>query len=176
MRRAIDRMLAKFEIVDVICEIGNHDWHTSIMLAICLDQYYENEPRVTVDTSPAKYHWYRFGQNLIGVTHGDTVKLADLGEIMACDRAQDWGDTKHRYWITGHIHHDTVKELRGCTVESFRTLAPADAWHRGQGYRSGRDLKLLVSLWESGRAPWKVWREGRGSSRTAASSSPAPQG
>ena len=143
-RRLIDRALTKHDEVGVILEIGNHDWHTSIMLAIAIAQYYENEPRVTVDTSPAKYHWYRFGQNLIGVTHGDTVKLADLGGVMACDRPVDWGETKYRYWLTGHIHHDTVKELRGCIVESFRTLAPADAWHKGQGYRSGRDMKALI--------------------------------
>lgn len=151
MRRVIDRALTKHEHVTVISEIGNHDWHTSIMLAICLAQYYEREPRVTIDTSPAKYHWYRFGQNLIGTTHGDTVKLMALGEIMACDRSKDWGETKHRYWLTGHIHHDTLKELRGCTVESFRTLAPADAWHSGQGYRSGRDMKVLVFHREYGQ-------------------------
>ncbi len=151
MRRVIDRALTKHKHVTVINEIGNHDWHGSIMLSICLAQYYEREPRVTIDTSPAKFHWHRFGNNLIGVTHGDTAKLADLGEIMSCDRAQDWGETMHRYWLTGHIHHDTVKELRGCTVESFRTLAPGDAWHRGKGYRSGRDMKVLVFHREHGQ-------------------------
>lgn len=144
MRRVIDRALSKHEIVDVIIEIGNHDWHSAIMLAICLAQFYEREPRVTIDTSPAKFHWYRFGQNLIGTTHGDTVKLATLGEIMAADRPQDWGETQYRYWITGHIHHETVKELRGCIVKSLRTMAPADAWHRGQGYRSGQDMRCMV--------------------------------
>ncbi len=151
MRRIIDRALEKYEHVTVINEVGNHDWHGSIMLSICLAQYYEREPRVTIDTSPAKFHWYRFGKNLIGVTHGDTVKLDALGEVMACDRPADWGETEHRYWLTGHIHHDTVRELRGCTVESFRTLAPGDAWHRGQGYRSGRDMKALVFHREHGQ-------------------------
>lgn len=144
MRRVIDRALEKHEQVTVICEIGNHDWHTSIVLATCLAQFYEREPRVTIDTSPAKFHWYRFGANLIGTTHGDTVKLDELGGVMACDRPHDWGETKHRYWLTGHIHHTTVKELKGCIVESFRTLAPADAWHRGQGYRSGQEMTCLV--------------------------------
>jgi hypothetical protein len=150
MRRNIDRALMKHEIVDVIIEIGNHDWHTAIMLAICLAQFYEREPRVRINTSPAKAHWYRFGKVLIGVTHGDTMKLADLGEIMAADRPQDWGETLYRYWLTGHIHHDTRKELRGCVAESFRTLAPADAWHAGQGYRSGRDMKMIVMHREHG--------------------------
>lgn len=151
MRRIVDMALTKHEHVTVINEIGNHDSHVSIMLAICLAQFYEREPRVHIDTSPAKFHWYRFGKVLIGVTHGDTVKMSALGEIMACDRPQDWGETEHRYWITGHIHHDTLKELRGVICESFRTLAAADAWHRGQGYRSGRDMKVLIFHREHGQ-------------------------
>lgn len=144
MRRCIDRALERHKHVTVFHARGNHNDHTAIMLAVCLAQYYEREPRVTIDTSPGKFLWHRFGANLIGVTHGDTVKLAELGEIMACDRPQDWAETQYRYWLTGHIHHDTVKELRGCIVESFRTLAPGDAWHHGKGYRSGRDMKVLV--------------------------------
>jgi hypothetical protein len=144
MRRCIDKALEKHAKVRVICEIGNHDDHSSIMLALCLAQYYEREPRVEIDTSPAKFHWHRFGKNLIGVTHGDTLKPADLPGVMACDRAKDWGETDYRYWYTGHVHHDSLKEFPGVTVETFRTLAPGDAWHRSKGYRSGQDMKMDV--------------------------------
>jgi hypothetical protein len=150
-RRAIDRALEKHELVDVIVEYGNHDAYTAIVLAICLSQYYEREPRVTVDTSPAKFHWYRFGKNLIGTTHGDTCKLADLPAVMACDRAREWGETSYRYWYVGHVHHESVKEYPGCVVETFRTLAPQDAWHRAKGYRSGQDMRLDVMHREWGR-------------------------
>lgn len=144
MRRCIDRALEKHAHVTVICEIGNHDDHSALMLGLCLSNYYEREPRVTIDTSPAKFHWYRFGANLIGVTHGDTVKAGQLPGIMAVDQAVAWGETKFRRWYCGHIHHDTLKEYPGCTVESFRTLAPKDAWHAAQGYRAGQDMKLDV--------------------------------
>lgn len=144
MRRIIDRALTKHERVTVICEIGNHDDHSSVMLALALSQFYEREPRVTIDTSPSKFHWYRFGANLVGTTHGDTVKLVDLPGIMACDRAADWGETEHRYFYVGHVHHDRAIERPGCIVETFRTLAPKDAWHAGQGYRAGQDMKCDV--------------------------------
>lgn len=144
MRRIIDRALTKHQKVRVICEIGNHDHHTSIVLALCLASFYENNQRVEIDTSPDAYHWHRFGQNLIGVTHGDKTRYADLPNIMACDRKKDWGETSHRYWYTGHVHHDQTKEFAGCKVESFRTLAPRDAWHNASGYRSGQDMKLIV--------------------------------
>lgn len=144
MRYLIDRILTKHEDATVFTMGGNHDADTAQMLAICLAQFYEREPRVKIETSPAKFQRYRFGRNLFGFTHADTVKLDQLGEIMACDWPQDWAETQHRYWITGHIHHKTVTELRGCIVESLRTLASADAWHRGQGYRSGRDMQAIV--------------------------------
>lgn len=151
MRRIIERALEKHEYVTVINEIGNHDSHSAIMLSICLAQFYENEPRVTVDTSPEPFHYYRFGKVFIGVTHGDKTKKVDLGPIMATDRPVDWGETKHRYWYIGHVHHDTVKELHGVTVESFRTLAGKDAWHHASGYRAGRDMKMDVIHKDFGR-------------------------
>lgn len=144
LRRCIDRALEKHERVRVICEIGNHDDHSSVFLAMGLELYYEHDPRVEIDTSPAKFHWHRFGANLIGTTHGDTVKLSALPGIMACDRKVDWGETEYRHWYTGHVHHDEMHEFPGCTVETLRTLASRDAWHASKGYRSGQDMKLDV--------------------------------
>jgi len=136
--------LSKHQKVDVINCIGNHDDHSSVMLAAFLDAWFHDEPRVHVHPTVQKFHFYRFGKVLIGATHGDTVKMTDLGELMAADQPQDWAASEHRYWYTGHIHHKQRQELRGCTVESFRTLASKDAWHAAQGYRSGRDMYAIV--------------------------------
>lgn len=143
-RRIIDRALQKHAKVRVICEIGNHDDHSAIMLAMMLEAAYEKESRVSIDTSPAKFHWHRHGSCLIGSTHGDTCKIDQLPLLMAHDRPQDWGETEHRYWYTGHVHHDSLKEHPGVIVETFRTLAGSDAWHQAAGYRSGRDMKCDI--------------------------------
>lgn len=144
MRTNIDYALAKHEIVYVINEIGNHDENTAIVLALALSLLYENNPRVVFDLSPAKFHYHRFGKNLIGVTHGDMTKPDALGGIMATDRPEDWGETKFRYWLTGHVHNRRVFELPGCLVESFRTLAGKDSWTAASGYRAGRDMQSIV--------------------------------
>ncbi len=147
MKRLIERALEKHQFVHVINEIGNHDDHGAVMLSLALALFFEGNPRVTIDTSPAKYHWYRFGKNLVGITHGDTVKIQDLPAIMAADRPQDWGETEHRFWLTGHVHHSrklAQTDLVGASVESFRTLAPKDAWHASKGYRSQQDMKCIV--------------------------------
>lgn len=136
--------LAKHETVKVINAIGNHNEHSAIFLSLFLKAWFRNEPRVIVEDSPAMHLYHQFGKNLIGVTHGHTSKHNDLPEIMAHDCQDIWSSTQFRYWYVGHIHHDSVKEYRTCKVESFRTLAAKDAWHAGQGYRSGRDMKAIV--------------------------------
>ena len=144
VRYMIRAALKKHSTVDVIVEVGNHDTASSLFLREALHNIYENDDRVIVDTSPARYHYIRFGKNLIGIHHGDGAKMASLPLIMAQDRAEDWGETTKRAWWTGHIHHETAKDFMGVKVESFRILAPEDAWAAGQGYRSVSDQKAII--------------------------------
>lgn len=144
LRQIIDMALTKHKYIDVIISIGNHDDNTAVMLAIALAAYYENNPNVNVDQTPNKFHYYEFGKNLIGITHGDTVKATMLGQIMATDMPEAWGRTKHRTWLTGHIHHRRVEELPGCTVESFNSPAAKDFWTSSHGYRAMRSMTCLV--------------------------------
>jgi len=144
LRRMIDQALIHHSHVRVIIEIGNHDISSSIFLMECLANIYDQEPRLTVDTSPRHFHYFRFGKNLVGTHHGHGAKMDKLPLIMATDKADEWGQTQYRYWWTGHIHHDQVKDFEGCRVESFRILAPQDAWAANKGYRSGRDMKAIV--------------------------------
>jgi hypothetical protein len=144
MRQCIETALTRHETVEVINAIGNHDEVLSMALSIMLANVYENEPRVIVHDAPTRRHYVRHGKVLIGVTHGDRTKDSDLPGIMAAEKAEDWGQTRHRYFYRGHHHHDTRMEYNGCMVEQFRTLAPGDAYAVGGGWLSGRDMKLIV--------------------------------
>jgi len=139
----VDAALTKHEFVEVTNCTGNHDDHTSMHLSIALSQRYHDEPRVKVH-APSAYNYYEHGGCLYGATHGDTCKHSELAEVMAHDAAEQWGRTRYRHWYVGHVHHDSVKERRGVTVETIRTLAARDAWHHSAGYRSGRDMKCDV--------------------------------
>lgn len=136
--------LRKHARVEVINAIGNHDDHSSVMLSAFMEAFFHNEPRVHVYPAGSKFHYVQHGKVLIGVTHGDTVKPAQLGGVMAADQADAWGQSEHRYWLTGHVHHSSKIELPGCTAESFRTLAARDAWATAAGYRAGRDMVAIV--------------------------------
>jgi hypothetical protein len=144
IRQCIETALTKHKSVHIINVPGNHDETGALWLSTALSHIYENEPRVTVDISPALFTYFEFGNSIVGTHHGHTCKADRLGQVMAADQPQAWGRTKHRMWWTGHVHHESKKEYPGCTVESFNTLAPGDAYATAGGWRSRENMKCIV--------------------------------
>lgn len=150
LRACVDTALEKHGQVKVISACGNHDDIGALWLSLALSLLYEKNPRVTIETGPGKFHYHKFGKVLLGVTHGDTGKPEKLSGVMAADRPELWGQTAFRYWLTGHVHNRKQLELPGVMWETFRTLAPADAWAHGAGYRAGRDMTSITFHAEHG--------------------------
>jgi hypothetical protein len=123
---------------------GNHDPHSSFWLPEIMRATYRNDPRVVVEDGFNPYQFDVHGKCLLGWAHGDGAKIEALGEIMATDVPDLWGAASFRFWNVGHVHHLSEKELRGCVVNTHRTLAGRDAWHHHSGYRSGRSLKAIA--------------------------------
>ena len=147
----IDLALQKHKTVLYRSVIGNHNEHSAIMMNLAVKMRYHNEPRLVVLDSPAFHHYYQFGCNLLADTHGHTTKVDNLPLMMAVDQPKMWSETTNRVWRTGHIHHLSQKEYSGCTVVSYRTLAPKDAWHSASGYRSNREMQVTIYHKETGR-------------------------
>ena len=134
-------------VVDIVR--GNHDDVGSIWLTELLMKVYENNPKVKIIDQPGPIHILEFGKVLIASHHGHTMKMDQLPITIASDYSEAWGRTRHRYCLTGHIHHDSVikkvgQEFAGMTVESFRTLAAKDSFASWGGWRSKRDTKAIV--------------------------------
>lgn len=146
----IDLALQKHEKVLYRSVIGNHNDHSAVMMNLAVKLRYTNEPRVEVLDSPAIHHYYQFGSNLLADTHGHTTKPDRLPLLMATDVPSMWAGTHNRVWRTGHVHHLSQKEFTGCSVITYRTLAPKDAWHAGQGYRSNREMRCTTYHKEKG--------------------------
>lgn len=143
--------LKKHEHVSVRSTPGNHDPKSTIPLTLYLRAWFKDEPRVTVEDSTRVHQYDRFGKCLFGFTHGDKMKkVTELGALMAVDCSDWWSGSKFRYWFHGHFHSRRLVEALGCLVEGFRNLAPNDAWHQGEGYRSGRDMCAITFHKEHG--------------------------
>lgn len=140
---AITKALETHQTVKLVNLSGNHDDYSGYCLNLIMEAYYNNNPRVIIETSESRFMYHRFGNNLFGFVHGDSVKIGELESIMAHDMKCEW-DAEHKYFHTGHIHHKTVQEFRSVTVESHRTLASNDRWHMDSGYRSKKEMKLIT--------------------------------
>lgn len=142
--KLIDSGLSRHNNVHVINSKGNHDEQSSFLLAIALTAHYRNEPRVTIDPSPDVFHYYEFGQNLIGMHHGHLVRKPDqLYKVMTEDKREEYGRCSHHTWLCGHIHHTAVVETGSMRVESFSTIIPRDNYAHSNGYRAGRSLQAI---------------------------------
>ena len=150
MTDIIDLVSQRHEVVDIVMLPGNHDEDASVCLRVALSLFYKANPRVRVYNKPGLHWFYRFGKCLFGATHGHTMKPDRMAMILANDRPKDWGETVHRSFYFGHIHHETAKEVGNVRVESFSTPAAKDAYAAGGGYRSGRAMSAITFHAEDG--------------------------
>ena len=75
--------------------------------------------------------------------------LTCMGQSLAIS-GKEWGESKHTFVWTGHIHHKNQEEYGGAIFESFNILAPPDAWHAASGYSSSRSMSCIVLHQEFG--------------------------
>lgn len=144
-RKKIERLLKDYQFVDIHGVAGNHDLDSSGWLLRCLSIAYEDEPRVNVTFHANEHFAYQFGNTMLGFHHGHRMKPDQFASFITSNHALMYGDTSMRYLHTGHVHHDTVKDVFGGYLwHSHRTIAPRD-WHTYQnGYVSPRSLKSFV--------------------------------
>jgi hypothetical protein len=154
VRKVINMLLEKHDLVHVkMCE-GNHDTSASCWLREMLYAMYEHEPRITVDRSADPYYAYEFGASSLFFHHGHKKKVSDISQVFVSKFRDMFGRTSKSYAHMGHLHHVDVKENNLMIVEQHRTLAAADAHSSRGGYSSGRDAKVITyhSKWgEVGR-------------------------
>jgi hypothetical protein len=144
IRQIINMLLQKHQHVHILMLDANHDPVSQIWLREWLAVTYENEPRITVDTSPNPYNAYEFGSTALFFHHGHKKKVTDVSSVFASQFREMFGRTKYAYAHTGHLHHLDVKENNLMIVEQHRTLAAADAYSARGGYLSGRDAKVIT--------------------------------
>lgn len=144
LRRVIGMLLAKHERLHITMADANHDPVSQVWLREWLAVLYEDEPRITVDTSPSPYNAYEFGKVAIFMHHGHKRKVTNVSEVFASQFREMFGRTKYAYAHMGHLHHVDVKENNLMIVEQHRTLAAPDAYSARGGWLAGRDAKVIT--------------------------------
>lgn len=150
LRRIIDMLLAKHKTLRIIMADANHDPVSQIWLREWFSALYEDEPRVSVDTSPSPYNAVEFGKVALFFHHGHKRRVHNVSEVFASQFREVFGRTKFAYAHTGHLHSLHVKENNLMVVEQHRSLTAPDAYSARGGWRSGRDAKVITYHQEFG--------------------------
>lgn len=143
LRRAVDMLLKRHELVVVLLAEGNHDISSSIWLRVMFKALYEHEPRVMVIDSPLPYYVWQHGQTMLAWHHGHLKKNDQLPLLFASAFAREWGSTTKRYAHCGHRHHVEEKEHSGMTVVQHPTLAARDAYAARGGWFAERQVRAI---------------------------------
>ena len=159
--------------VDLVFCPSNHDWLMGWCLAREVAAWFRNAPDVTAteyNLSELHRKYYRFEGNLIGLTHGDGAKEADLYPLMMTEARAHISDCLHRYWYVHHLHHkirkqagvmshkrekdhigmtmmhNAARSMEGDNVqiEYVRSMSPPDGWHDRNGYVNRQAVECFV--------------------------------
>jgi hypothetical protein len=130
---------------------SNHDYTNGFFLADVIQTYFRNCKNITFDCSINHRKYTMYGNSLIGTTHGDGAKEADLGQLMSIEAKDYWVISEHRYFYTHHVHHKTAKDYINVTVESLRSPSPADSWHHRNGYVSKAAIEGFIHCKKNGQ-------------------------
>jgi hypothetical protein len=125
--------LVSFADVEVVYNPSNHDLTHGFFLMQLIEAHFSKSTIIfNVDLKHRKA--FKYGNNLIGTTHGDGAKTEHLPLLLATEFPVLWSETKHRYIYSHHVHHKTSKDMIGCTFETLRSPSGSDSWHHKNGY------------------------------------------
>ena len=138
IRRAVDILLERHDEVYLINATANHDESAASWLKEAFHMFYENHPRVFVDTSADVYYAMEWGNVSIFAHHGHKRNISNIETVFASKFREIIGRTKYSYAHLGHLHSTEVKEGNLMLIERHRTLAAPDAYASSGGWMSGR--------------------------------------
>lgn len=150
-------MLREVAPVDCVHSMSNHDYQSGFHLAHALSSWFRKCDDVSVDASVSHRKYYQYGNNLIGLEHGDGAKMDNLPLLMAQERSEQWAESKYRYWYLHHIHHKVkhkwrdAKDYIGITVEYLRSPSGSDSWHHRKGYISTPAVEGFIHDFDKGQ-------------------------
>jgi hypothetical protein len=144
MKWAIDALRAKYKKVIYRGCRGNHDITAHYAVTLALSEHYRNVEGVEIIDHAGEFYVHEFGANMLLLHHGDKAKPERLVTFAAAEWPEMWGRSKHRLALSGHVHHETRKEVGGMAFESVGTIIPRDVHAYSHAYSSKRGLVSIT--------------------------------
>ena len=125
--------LMSFAEVEVVYNPSNHDLTHGFFLMQLIEAHF-SKSTINFNVNLLHRKAFKYGNNLIGTTHGDGAKVENLPLLLATEFPVLWSQTKHRYIYSHHIHHKQSRDFIGVTFETLRSPSSSDSWHKKNGY------------------------------------------
>jgi hypothetical protein len=128
--------------VEVVVCPGNHDRQSVWHLGHSLECLFQNTKHITIDNAPKVRKYWKYGNNLVMMTHGDTPggsekkKGQSLFSIMPLEAPADFVDSRYKEIHLGHLHQmrETNVERTGVRMRVIPSLTAPDFWHYHNGF------------------------------------------
>jgi hypothetical protein len=150
MAAAIETAATKHRRVIVRILPGNHDTTTYMAVLFALAERYRDNARIEVQKIPGEFFAHQFGKVLIAAHHGDKAKAERLVLFMADQFPAMWGETRHRFLYTGHLHHLKSQDIGGVQHEQLRAITARDAYAVAHGYTARAQMQTITFHREHG--------------------------
>src|SRR6056297_879833 len=150
MKWSIDTLRQKYPKVIYRGCRGNHDITSHYAVTLALAEHYRDCRDVEIVDHAGEFFVWDFGKNMVLLHHGDKAKPERLVHFAAAEWPETWGQTRHRLALSGHVHHESRKEIGGMAFESVGTIIPRDAYAYSSGYSANRGLVSITLDREDG--------------------------
>lgn len=146
---SIIQVLLKYsEKVKVMQLNGNHDNTLGYAFARILKRAYRDYSNITFDVDLKQRKATMLGNNMICGSHGDKAN-ARYPQLFATEFAEEWASATNRELITGHLHHEVVKDEGGILHRQAPTQKEPDKWHQDNGFTMANHRFQLITYTEN---------------------------
>lgn len=144
LNSCVELALRKHKNVDLVVLPGNHDKTAYMAVLFAMAERWRDNDRVTVYRDPSEFYVRTFGKTMIAAHHGDKSKAERLVLFLADEYPEMWGQTRHRYLFTGHLHHHKSADIGGMTWEQLRAVTAKDAYAHTHAYSARAQLQAIT--------------------------------
>jgi hypothetical protein len=144
LSNAIFSAMRKHEFVTVRILRGNHNENSYLAVMFALYERFRDNDRVTIEKTPADFFVHQFGKNMFAAHHGDKSRAERLVMHMAHEWPEMWGQTKWRFYFTGHLHHAKLQDIGGVQVEQLRAATSRDKYAATHGYVGAPQMQAIT--------------------------------
>lgn len=126
---------------------GNHSRTLEFAVFEGLKMIFENNKHIDFDNSPMARKAFMYGNNLVGLAHGDLPNKKHL-QWLQLDFREMWGKAKYAEIHLFHLHkEDSETTEGGITIRRNPTIKPTDHYEYFNAF-IGADKKIACYIWD----------------------------